>query len=78
MPRGIQNWTFKEVEKFLFSYNFQYKYSNGSHRYYYGSINKSIKIVTVPFHGKNKSIKPKTMSSIIKQSGIKKENWLNN
>lgn len=34
-------------------------------------------MVTVPYHG-SKSIKPKTMTGIILQSGMDKKEWLGN
>lgn len=74
MPKGIRNWTYRDVKEFLIKHNFQYHYANGSHHYYVGHI-RHIRIVTVPFHGKNKSIKPRTMNSIITQSGIEKSEW---
>lgn len=76
MPRGILNWTFSDVEHFLKKRNFTLNYTNGSHYYYVGHVGGSIKQVCIPFHGKV-SIKPRTMSGIIRQSGIDKKQWLN-
>ena len=75
MPRGLLNWTFKDVEKFLKTKNFTLNYTNGSHYYDIGGHEGSLKNVCVPFHG-NKAIKPRTLRGIILQSGIGKEEWL--
>jgi len=75
MPRGIFNWTFSDVDNFLKQKKFRLAYTNGSHYYYVGNINNSLKQVCVPFHGKV-AIKPRTMSGIIRQSGIDKKDWL--
>ena len=75
MPNGIKNWTYQDVKRFLVKHNFQYSYARGSHHYYIGYVDY-VRIVTVPFHGKKKSIKPRTMNSVIKQSGIERDEWL--
>jgi len=72
MPRGLLNWTFTDVEKFLRKHHFCLAHVKGSHYFYIGS--KSC-IVQVPFHG-SKPLKPRTLKSIIKQSGIDKNLWL--
>ncbi len=74
MPNGIKNWTFDDVVKFLKENGFRYNYTRASHHYYIGSSQGILRQVTVAFHGK-KTIKPRTMKSIILQSGIPKEVW---
>jgi predicted RNA binding protein YcfA (HicA-like mRNA interferase family) len=74
MPRGLFNWTFKDIEKFLKANGFVYKYTNGSHYYFQGIYKGSIRVVCVPFHGKN-TIKPRTVKGIILQSGVDKDTW---
>jgi len=74
MPNGLFNWTFNDIEKFLKKNNFVYNYSNASHYYYRGFINKEIRKVCVPYHGK-KALKPKTVKGIILQSGIDQKKW---
>lgn len=71
MPRRYNNWTFKDVERFLKDNNFHLHHTNGSHYYY---VNKDMNMVCVPFHGK-KAIKPRTVKGIILQSGIDKNEW---
>jgi predicted RNA binding protein YcfA (HicA-like mRNA interferase family) len=75
MPNGLMNWTFEKVTKFLKKHNFIYNYARGSHHFYIGSQGGISRQVSVPFHGK-KAIKPRTMKSIILQSGISKEEWM--
>ena len=76
MPRGIQNWTFNDVVKFLKQHAFIYNYAKGSHHFYIGSAGGTPRQVSVPFHGA-KAIKPRTMKSIILQSGIARDEWIN-
>ncbi len=76
MPKGLNNWTFSEVTKFLKENYFILNHVEGSHYFYVGTQNKIFRQVCVPFHGA-KSIHPKTMKSIVTQSGISKDQWLN-
>lgn len=71
MPRRYNNWTFKDVERVLRDNGFHLHHTNGSHFYYLG---KSMQLVCVPFHGKA-PIKPRTMKSIIVQSGLDTKEW---
>ena len=71
MPRGYNNWNFKQVESVLKENGFVLHHTNGSHYYYIGN---SMSLVCVPFHGK-KAIKPRTMKGIILQSSLPKEVW---
>lgn len=75
MPHGILNWTFNDVVRFLKDRNFSLNHTEGSHYFYIGSYKGSFRQVCVPFHGV-KSINPKTIEGIIRQSGIPKEEWL--
>jgi len=77
MPRGIFNWTFSDVVKFLKNYGFVYSHSKGSHYYYVGHYGGSPRIVQVPFHG-SKTLKPRTIKGIVRQSGISIKIWTSN
>lgn len=77
MTRGILNWTFRDVEIFLKEHNFHLNHIKGSHYFYIAHINKVMRQVCVPRHG-SLSFKPRTMKGIILQSGIDREEWLNN
>lgn len=74
MPRGLHNWSFSEVKYVLSMHGFHLSHIEGSHYYYAGSYAGMIRQVSVPFHGA-KAIHPKTMRSIIRQSGIPREEW---
>ena len=75
MPNGINNWTYKDVATFLKKRGFNLSRVKGSHHHYYGFYDKKLRVVTVPYHTK-KAIVPRTMNSIIKQSGISKKEWV--
>ena len=75
MVRGLFNWTFNDVVKFLKENNFTHVNNEGSHYYYLGHNGGNARLVQVPFHG-SKALKPRTLKAIILQSGISKEKWL--
>ena len=75
MPRGLNNWTFADIKRFLCDYGFQCSHIEGSHYFYIGSHGGITRQVCVPFHGA-KAIHPKTMKAIINQSGIPLKEWL--
>jgi len=75
MPRNLYNWSFADVNRFLKERGFQVTHIRGSHYFYLGSVNGNLKQVSVAFHGQ-RIIKPKTMKSIIIQSGLSKDEWL--
>ena len=77
MPKGLFNWKFSNVEKFLKENYFVITHTRGSHFYFLGQYGGEIRNVCVPFHG-SKIIKTKTLKSIIFQSGIPKEKWIGN
>ncbi len=75
MVRGLLNWRAEDVMRFLKKYGFSNTHMRGSHMYYSCFYNGQERIVTIPFH-KGDVINPKTLRSIIIQSGIPKEEWL--
>jgi len=75
MTRGKSNWTFKDVEKFLRANGFVIHHVRGSHHYFRGFVSGQLRMAHVQYHGSD-SIHPKTVGSIIKQSGIPEEKWL--
>lgn len=75
MSKKLFNWKFKDVERFLKEHGFVLNYSNGSHYYYIASKNSIVRNVCVPFQGST-TIKPRTLKSIILQSGIEQKEWL--
>lgn len=76
MPRGLNNWEAGSVIKFLKKNGFTHTHTNGSHFYYSRKTGSKSYVVTVPVHTK-RPIHPKVMKSIIDQSGISKDEWLN-
>ncbi len=77
MPRGLYNWTAQQVIKFLKAHGFAHMHTHGSHYYYVGHYGNLLRQVAVPFHA-GMVIKPRTLKSIILQSGIPKDKWINN
>ena len=75
MPRGVFNWTAEDVVRFLKARGFSLNNTRGSHWYYVSRASGEFRQVCVPFHG-SKSIKPRTLKGIIRQSGISKKDWL--
>jgi predicted RNA binding protein YcfA (HicA-like mRNA interferase family) len=76
MARGKSNWTFTDVERFLRSHGFALHHTRGSHYYYRGFAGGQLRMTHVQYHGST-AIHQKTLGSIIKQSGIPEEEWLN-
>ena len=74
MPKGLNNWSFRQVVKFLKSFSFQETHVRGSHHYYSGFYNNLPRMVTVPNH---KQIKTGTMKGIVSQSGVPEKLWRN-
>ncbi len=75
MPRGLNNWTFKNVVDFLKEHRFQLSHSGGSHFYYVGHYGGKVRQTHIQYHGQ-KSIHPRTLKSVIVQSGIPQNLWL--
>jgi len=75
MTRGKSNWTFNDVERFLKKHGFVLHHTRGSHYYYRGFASGQLHMTHVQYHG-SKAIHPKTLGSIIKQSGIPEKEWL--
>lgn len=63
--------TAKDVIKILVRAGFTLEGQSGGHKQYVGIINGKKYKVTVPCHG-NKNLKPGTVNSIIRQSGLGK------
>ena len=75
MPRGLYNWTAEDVVRFLKAHDFSLNHTRGSHYYYVGRAGGKLRQVSVPFHG-SRALKPRTLKSIIRQSGISQAEWL--
>lgn len=77
MTRGKRNWTFRQVQTFLRAHGFFLHHIRGSHHYFRGAYNGKLRMAHVQYHGAG-SIHPKTLGSIIKQSGIPADEWIDN
>ena len=75
MTRGIFNWNFNDVVRFLKDRDFSLGHIEGSHYFYIGKVDGISRQVCVPFHG-TKAFKPQTFKGIIVQSGIAQKEWL--
>ena len=75
MPRGLLNWTFRDVQNFLKAHGFRLHHTRGSHYFFQRLHHGRLWLTHVQYHG-SKSIPPDTMRAIIEQSGIPKEKWL--
>jgi predicted RNA binding protein YcfA (HicA-like mRNA interferase family) len=73
MTRGLFNWTFYDVKKFLEEHGFVRYHTEGSHYYFVGNKGR---VVQVPFHG-SKVLKVRTLKGIMRQSGISVDVWRN-
>lgn len=76
MPRHIHNWTYRDVTQFLKEHGFEYyKPRGGSHELWkkQGQDRTPDRIVEVNFS--HKSHKPKTLKTMIRQSGITQGDW---
>lgn len=75
MPRRLFNWTAEDTIRFLKQRGFQQDHSKGSHLFYIGHHGGKPRQVSVQFHG-SAALKPRTLKSIIRQSGIPQREWL--
>jgi len=75
MPSPLRGWSAHDVIKFLKKQGFTLHRSSGSHFHYKKSLANQHFLVTVAYHG-NKDIPIGTINSIVRQSGIPKDNWV--
>ena len=77
MPRGLNNWTYRDVDRFLRKRGFVLRYSeSGSgHRYYVRVEKVGEYVVTVAYHGDKTAYGHRVMRSMIAQSGIVAQEW---
>jgi predicted RNA binding protein YcfA (HicA-like mRNA interferase family) len=74
MPKVL--WSSKDVEKFLKRKGFKFVRQKGSHKQYVGYVEGIKRRVTVIAN--QKYFAPKTIKSMIEQSGLNKEEWKKN
>ena len=64
--------TFREVIAILEDHGFNLARQRGSHRTYTGMVEGKIRVVVVACHRESDDIRPGTLSSMIRQSGLPK------
>ncbi len=73
MPRGLSNWTYKNVVNFITERGFVfYKQIGGSHEYWINELTGCV--IDINFHG-GKSFPERTLETMIRQSKIDKKEW---
>lgn len=66
--------TFRQFIEIIESHGFvEHRHGATSHRRFRGMIAGQVKLVTVAYHGLNDDILPKTLASMIRQSGLPKD-----
>ncbi len=63
---------YRDVEKLLLAHRFELIRQQGSHRHFQGFVDGKRCIVTLAYHSRNDDVLPKTLASIIRQSGLSK------
>jgi len=77
MPNGLRNWTYKDVISFLKRKGFKFlQEREGSHEAWISQDKKFV--VEVNFIQGKKSYPPRTLETMIRQSGISKKEWRDN
>ena len=71
----MRSWSFRDMIRFLESRGFELFRQSGSARTYKGMIKGQIRVVTIHYHRGGDDIKPGTLRSIIRQSGIPKKDF---
>lgn len=74
MHRELQKLTSREVERVLRSYGFALDRTAGSHQQFVGFVRARKRSVTVIKN--QKRFAPKTLASMIRQSGLTEQEWL--
>jgi predicted RNA binding protein YcfA (HicA-like mRNA interferase family) len=64
---------FRDLIRILEDHGFQLARQRGSHRTYMGRIDGQVRIVLVACHRESDDVKPGTLSSMIRQSGLPKK-----
>ncbi len=74
MPKGLKNWTYKDVIDFLREKGFQfYAERKGSHEAWINNIGA---IVEVNYIQGGESYPLRTLKTMIRQSGIEQKEWI--
>jgi predicted RNA binding protein YcfA (HicA-like mRNA interferase family) len=66
---------FRDFIRVLVGHGFEFDRERGSHRIYKGRIGGRTRLVVVACHSENDDIKPGTLASMIRQSGLPKRTF---
>ena len=66
---------FRDLIRILQAHGFVLERQRSSHRTYKGLVNGRLRVVTVACHRESDDIKPGTLSSMIRQSGLPKRTF---
>ena len=73
MPKGLKNWTYDNVIKFLKAHDFfSYRPKGGSSHTLWLKVDNS---AIVEVNKTKKTYPPRTLETMIQQSGIEKDHW---
>jgi predicted RNA binding protein YcfA (HicA-like mRNA interferase family) len=64
---------FRDLIRILEEHGFELARRRGSHRTYKGQVGSQVRVVVVACHSESDDIKPGTLSSMIRQSGLPKQ-----
>ncbi len=74
MPRGLDNWTYRDIADFLRDHGFSFhEERKGSHEAWINAETNAI--VELNFHGNNHAYPIRTIETMIRQSKIEKKRW---
>jgi predicted RNA binding protein YcfA (HicA-like mRNA interferase family) len=77
MTRRLYNWTYRDVTAFLKEHGFEFqKPLKGSHQAWVKFDNNNEPVRRVEVHLPHDSYQPKTLKSMIRQSGIDEAEWI--
>lgn len=72
MPNGVRNWSYRDVTDFLKERGFEYKENRkGSHEAWVNFETNKIVEINI-----SKAYPPKTLQTMIRQSGIEQKEWV--
>lgn len=76
MPHGLRNWTYRDVIRFLKKHGFVfYEEKDGSHEAWIRIDKEKEYVVEINVIQAKKSYPPRTLETMIRQSGIIKKKW---
>lgn len=65
--------TFKQVIEILEAHGFvEIRHGKSSHRRFRGTVDGEVRLVTIAYHTVTDHVLPKTLASIVRQSGLPK------